>query len=158
VLLATLLFGALVRNTLADARVVARNFGLVGMLSTLVLFALTGALLDFPAGPGLWLLGVAFVLARSAGKTAAVAALALASGIERRKGVLIGIGLAPMSTLALILVHDTTRRYPGVDAAFGGVMLAGVALMQIAGPLATQWAAVAAAEAAPPPERAPWRS
>jgi hypothetical protein len=146
-LLATLTFGALTRNTLADARVLTGDFGLVGLLSNLLLFALSGAWLAFPDGGTAWIAALAFVLARLGGKVAGAAALAVQGGITLRKGVLTGIALAPMSTLALVLVHDTVASYPALDPAFGATVLAGVALMQLVGPLLTHGTVVAAGEA-----------
>lgn len=148
-LLSLLAFGALARNTWARRRTLSLDFGLLGILFALVLFAVSGALLEFSGDWRLWGAAAAVIVARQLGKTAATAAFALPSGVGLRKGVLTGIGLAPMSGLAIVMVRDTLDRYPALDPALGAVVLAAVALMQLLGPVMTQSALIEAREAAP---------
>jgi Kef-type K+ transport system membrane component KefB len=148
-LLALLAFGALARNTWSHRRTLALDFGLLGTLFALTLFAVSGALLEFSGDARLWAMAAALIVARQLGKTLATAAFALPSGVSLRKGVLTGLGLAPMSALAIVMVHDTTARYPQLDAMPGALVLAAVVLMQLVGPVLTQRALIEAGEDRP---------
>jgi len=152
-LLALLAFGALARNTWGHRRTLALDFGLIGTLFALTLFAVSGALLEFSGDARLWAMAAALIVARLLGKTLATAAFALPSGVGLRKGVLTGLGLAPMSVLAIVMVQDTTAHYPQLEAAPGAVVLAAVALMQLVGPVLAQRALIEAREATAEPPR-----
>ncbi len=152
-LLALLAFGALARNTWGHRRTLALDFGLIGTLFALTLFAVSGALLVFSGDARLWAMAAALIVARQLGKTAACAAFALPSGIGLRKGVLTGLGLAPMSVLAIVMVQDTTAHYPQLETAPGALVLATVALMQLVGPVLAQRALIEARETDGEPRR-----
>jgi len=68
-------------------------------------------------------------------KVGVAAVLARPAGLAWRKGLLVGIGLLPMSAVALLLTRDVAAVNPGLAAQVGGVVVIGVVLMQIAGAL-----------------------
>ncbi len=61
-------------------------------------------------------------------------------GLTVRESVFLGIGLQPMSSIALVLLVNTQMLYSGMDARLVGMLMATILLMQLFGPLATQTA------------------
>jgi Kef-type K+ transport system membrane component KefB len=140
VLLALLGMGALVRNADREHHLVVVDSGNAGQLFYVCLFVITGASLDLALLATAGAAGLAFVLVRFAGKAVGVLALAPLVGLEWRKGVLLATALAPMSGLAVVLVHQTAALYPEIRASVAPVVLAGVVILELAGPIATQFA------------------
>ena len=147
VLLALLGMGALVRNADRDHHLVVVDSGNAGQLFYVCLFVITGASLDLALLATAGAAGLAFVLVRFAGKAVGVLALAPIVGLEWRKGVLLATALVPMSGLAVVLVHQTAALYPGIRASVAPVVLAAVVILELAGPVATQFALRRAGEA-----------
>ena len=147
VLLALLGMGALVRNADRDHHLVVVDSGNAGQLFYVCLFVITGASLDLALLATAGAAGLAFVLVRFAGKAVGVLALAPIVGLEWRKGVLLATALAPMSGLAVVLVHQTAVLYPEIRASVAPVVLAAVVILELAGPVATQFALRRAGEA-----------
>jgi Kef-type K+ transport system membrane component KefB len=148
VLLALLGMGALVRNADRDHHFVVVDSGNAGQLFYVCLFVITGASLDLSLLAAAWAAGLAFVLVRFAGKALGVLALAPAVGLGWRKSVLLATALAPMSGLGVVLVHQTAALYPEIHASVAPVVLAAVVILELAGPIATQFALRRAGEAA----------
>ena len=147
VLLALLGMGALVRNADRDHHLVVVDSGNAGQLFYVCLFVITGASLDLALLATAGAAGLAFVLVRFAGKAVGVLALAPVVGLEWRKGVLLATALVPMSGLAVVLVHQTAALYPEIRASVAPVVLAAVVILELAGPVATQFALRRAGEA-----------
>ena len=147
VLLALLGMGALVRNADRDHHLVVVDSGNAGQLFYVCLFVITGASLDLALLATAGAAGLAFVLVRFAGKAVGVLALAPLVGLEWRKGVLLATALAPMSGLAVVLVHQTAALYPEIRASVAPVVLAAVVILELGGPVATQFALRRAGEA-----------
>lgn len=147
VLLALLGMGALVRNADREHHLVVVDSGNAGQLFYVCLFVITGASLDLALLATAGAAGLAFVLVRFAGKAVGVLALAPLVGLEWRKGVLLATALAPMSGLAVVLVHQTAALYPEIRASVAPVVLAAVVMLELAGPVATQFALRRAGEA-----------
>jgi Kef-type K+ transport system membrane component KefB len=153
VLLALLAYGALMRNLDRNHSLVAPDFGLTGQMFFLILFVLAGASLDLAAAGAGIAIGLAFIAARLAGKTAGVMAFIPGSGLKLRQGLLLAAALTPMSGLAVILLQDTESLFPEFGRALAGIVLPAVVLLEIAGPIVTQLALRWAGEARPePPE------
>ncbi len=89
--------------------------------------------------------------ARAAGKFLAVVAIAPIGGMKWRQSAALGAALLPMSSLALLLLNDVSRLYPSFGQNLAAVVLASVIVMELAGPVATQWGFRFAGEAAPEP-------
>ncbi len=84
-------------------------------------------------------LALALIAVRLLTKVAGVAALARASGTTWRKGALTGLALMPISVFVILLLEQT--RYLGVDLLDQLAPLAAVTLvLELLGPIATQWA------------------
>jgi len=54
----------------------------------------------------------------------------------------------PMSGIAVIVVHDTTRFYPHLGPALAAIVISAIAMLELLGPLLAHFALVRAGEAA----------
>ena len=127
---------------------VALSFGRVGGILLIFLFAMTAARLDWALVPAGALAGGGLIAARAAGKALGVFALAPASGLSLRKASLLTLTLMPMSGIAVILVHDTTRFYPQFGPSLAAIVVSAIAMLELLGPLLAHFALVRAGEAA----------
>lgn len=149
VALVLLAYGALTRAWDDDRRFVAIDFGRLGRIAVVLLFALTAATIDLRLLPAGAFAGAVLLAARWAGKALGVFAMAPMSGISLRKASLVALGLMPASGLALVLVHDTSRLFPGLGAPLATVVLSAIAMLEVLGPLTTHFALTRGSEAEP---------
>jgi NhaP-type Na+/H+ or K+/H+ antiporter len=147
--------GLLSRNFDARHAVIAVPYGHGGQIFFLILFVLTGASLEFHAF-GVAAMGAvgAYILARFLGKAGAVLLFGKASGIPRGGAGLLAIALLPLSGQAVVMVRDTVFLYPSFGKELGAVVLSAVVVLELIGPLATEFALRRAGEARPEPARA----
>jgi Kef-type K+ transport system membrane component KefB len=143
-------FGMLARNFDRRHALLPVRYGEVGQVFFVVLFVLTGASLEFQA------LGVAaagavaaFIVMRFLGKAAALLIFGRLSGIRPGGAGLLAIALVPMSGLAVVMVRDTVSLYPSFGRELAAVVLSAVVVLELLGPLATQFALRRAGEAHP---------
>jgi hypothetical protein len=148
--LALVTFGMLSRNLDRRHALLPVRFGEVGQLFFVVLFVITGASLEFQA------LGVAaagavaaFIVLRFLGKALALLLFGHLSGIRPGGAGLLAIALLPMSGLAVVMVRDTVSLYPSFGRELAAVVLSAVVVLELFGPLATQFALRRAGEALP---------
>lgn len=148
-LLATLTFGIVARHRRITLNQTQRDFGALGDLLAVVLFAYVATTIEWPrVASGLWL-GLALISARMVAKVAGVALLARASGISLRKGALTGMGMMPISVFVILLLEHT--RHVGIDLIDQLAPLAAATLLlEIVGPLLTQYALRLAGETREP--------
>ena len=149
VVVAVLAFGILARNLDFDHVLLPLRFGYAGQLLFVLLFVLTGASLLFYGLQTAWLVVAIFVLVRFLGKALAILAFGRLSGLRAGGAGLLAVALVPMSGVAVIMVHDTEALFPGFGAELATVVLSAVALLELVGPLATQFALRQAGEAHP---------
>jgi hypothetical protein len=119
----------------------------VGQIFFVVLFVVTGALLnirDLAAGGAL---AIVYIAARFVGKSIGVLSLAHLSGIRAGSGGLLCLALTPMSGLAFEMMQRTTHVYPEFGSTLGPIVLSAVLLMELLGPIAVQFALKKAGEA-----------
>jgi Kef-type K+ transport system membrane component KefB len=84
-------------------------------------------------------------------KVAVLGGLARVSGISRRKGVLTGLAMTPISVFVILLLEQA--RYLGIDLVDQLAPLAAATLMlELIGPILTQRALIMAGESGEPPE------
>jgi Kef-type K+ transport system membrane component KefB len=138
-LLAGLTFGLVARHRRITLNQAQRNFGALGDLLAVVLFAHVAATVEWPrVMAGVWL-ALALVGVRMATKVLGTTLLARVSGISWRKGALTGMAMMPMSVFVILLLEDT--RYVGVDLIDTLAPLAAATLLlDFLGPLLTQQA------------------
>ena len=85
-------------------------------------------------------LGVAIIVTRQLAKTAVVVALSRPSGISVRQGLALGLGLAPVSGAALVLLADLQSLYPHFAATLTHMIFSAIAILELAGPIAVHYA------------------
>jgi Kef-type K+ transport system membrane component KefB len=147
VLLTLLAMGAMVRNADRERHFMVVDSGNAGQLFYLLLFVITGARLDLGLVATAGAAGLAFVVVRLAGKALGVLAVAPFVGLRLRHAGLLALALTPMSGLAVVMVHETASLYPEVRASVAPVVLAAVVILELFGPIATQFAIRRAGEA-----------
>jgi Kef-type K+ transport system membrane component KefB len=148
--LALVTFGMLSRNLDRKHALLPLRFGEVGQLFFVILFVITGASLEFQA-LGIAAAGAvaAFVVLRFLGKALAILLFGHLSGIPPGGAGLLAIALLPMSGLAVVMVRDTVSLYPSFGRELAAVVLSAVVVLELFGPLATQFALRRAGEAHP---------
>jgi Kef-type K+ transport system membrane component KefB len=143
-------FGLLARNLDRNHVLLPTRFGYGGQLFFVILFVLTGASLEFQAfeiAAAAAVIG--YVVMRFLGKALGLLAFGRASGIPPGGAGLLAIALTPMSGLAVVMVQDTVTLYPTFGRELGAVVLSAVVVLELFGPLATQFALRRAGEAKP---------
>jgi Kef-type K+ transport system membrane component KefB len=148
VILCLLAFGLFARNDARNYELLNVNLAPASRLLYIVLFVITGASMPLPALGAGGVVGLVWVAARAAGKFLGVLVFAPIGGLRMRQAVGLGCALMPMSSLALILLLDVSREFPGLTE-LTSVFLAGLIIMEIAGPLLAQWGLKFARETAP---------
>jgi Kef-type K+ transport system membrane component KefB len=146
-LLASLACGAFARAFDRERRFSGGDFGLVSALALMLFFALSAATVDLSVLLNAGLPALALVLARTACKVTAVGLMAPLTGIVWHKGLLIGLGLLPMSAIALMLTQQVTQIDPQLGAQAGAVLVASVIIFQIVGALTLVYALRSSGEA-----------
>jgi Kef-type K+ transport system membrane component KefB len=151
VMVALVVLGMLARNLDRRHVLMPLRAGHGGQLFFVILFVLTGTSLEFD---GLWSAGLAvavFIVMRFAGKAAAIYAFSRATGLRRRGAGLLSVALLPMSGLAVVMLHDAQSLVPGLRQELAAVVLASIAILELVGPVATQFALRRAGETRPEP-------
>jgi NhaP-type Na+/H+ or K+/H+ antiporter len=146
-LITLLALGLFARNLDARHDLMAVDLSVVGQLFFVVLFVVSGArlqLFELAAGG---VVAAAYVLARFAGKSMGVMALTYFSGVRAGAAGMLCLALTPMSGLALAMVQGTASLYPEFTARLASIVLAAALILELAGPLAVQFALRHAGEA-----------
>lgn len=146
-LLALLTCGAFARAFDRERRLLVPELGLPVAIALVLFFALSLATVRIDLGLAVWLPALALVAVRALCKIGAAVLLARAAGLTWRKGFFVGLGLLPMSAVALLLTRDVALVHPALGAQVGGVIAIGVVLMQIGGAVLLAWALARAGEA-----------
>jgi len=150
VMLALLMFGMLARNLDEGHVLLPVRFGHGGQLFFVILFVLTGASLEFSALTAAAIaVTAAYVAVRFLSKGVALLAFGHLSGIRPGGAGLLAVALIPMSGIAVVMVRDTISLYPSFGKELAAVVLSAVAVLELLGPLATQFALRRAREAHP---------
>jgi len=149
VIVALLAFGILARNLDYDHALLPLRLGYAGQLLFVLFFVLAGASLVFYGLQTAWFVVAIYVTVRFLGKALAILALGKLSGLRAGGAGLLAVALLPMSGVAVIMVHDTEALFPDFGAELASVVLSAVALLELVGPLATQFALRHAGEAHP---------
>ena len=80
----------------------------------------------------------AFVLARLIGKGLPVFLLRARLDMDAAQAMYAGIGLLPMSSVALVLLADAHALHGSLDPTLSATLLSAIFMMQLVGPIATQ--------------------
>jgi len=141
-LLALLIAGVIARLRMGLSLTVEPHLGSAGAALTVLLFISLGFISTVDGFWSLWPWALAIVVARLAGKTMAVTALARPSGLGWRQAGALVAGLQPMSSLAVLLTADNFAWFsqlPGADTRVLQALLIATTLMQITGPIWVKW-------------------
>jgi Kef-type K+ transport system membrane component KefB len=149
-LITLLVFGVMIKNYVREFRLATFDTGAFGRLFVVVLFVASGALLPLQWQPQWALPVLAFVFVRLTAKTVAVTVLARPSGISLKKGGLIGMMLMPLSITEFELVRDVAHSNPEIGGELGAIVFPAIVLMELIGPVISQWALRLAHEAYEP--------
>lgn len=149
VVVTLLTLGLLARNLDRRHVLLPLRFGYGGQLFFVILFVLTGASLQFAPLASVGLAVAAFIAARFAGKAIALLAFGRLSGVGAASAALLSVALLPMSGMAVVMVLDTAALYPEFGGELAAVVLSAVAVLELLGPVATQFALKRAGEADP---------
>jgi Kef-type K+ transport system membrane component KefB len=149
VLLALLAFGVFAKNLDRNHDLMAVEFGPGGQFFLVMLFVITGAGLRLSELAVAGAIGAAFIVARLAGKLVGLGLFAPLSGLAQKKALLLGIGMVPMSAIAVVMVQGASALYPEFGAKLSSIVLSAVVILELVGPLATQWALRWAGETEP---------
>lgn len=142
--------GLLARALDRRHRLLPMRFGHGTQILFVILFVLTGASLEFGAfGTAAASAVAAYVVVRFLGKAAGLLIFGKASGIPPGGAGLLAVALLPMSGLAVVMVRDTVTLYPTFGRELAAVVLSAVVVLELLGPLATQFALRRAGEAHP---------
>jgi Kef-type K+ transport system membrane component KefB len=148
--LTLLMFGVLARNLDKGYAVLPVHFGHGSQLFFVILFVLVGASLEFSAFTAAAAIVVAaYIVMRFLGKSAALLAFGSLSGIRAGGAGLLAVALVPLSGSAVVMVRDTISLYPAFGKELAAVVLSAVVILELIGPLATQFALRRAGEAHP---------
>lgn len=154
-LLMPLLAGLLLRNTSERPWVWPRHFGTSGGALVLMLFVIVGSAWT----PKILVAGgfaaLALLAARFVAKTVAIVALAPWAKASWRQGLALSISMMPLSGTALVMLSELMRAEPELAAGAVPIILASIAVLELAGPIAVQFALRLAGELPPAPKRAP---
>jgi Kef-type K+ transport system membrane component KefB len=143
-------FGMLARNLDKGYAVLPVHFGHGSQLFFVILFVLVGASLEFSAFSVAAAAMVAvYILVRFLGKSAALLVFGAPSGIRLGGTGLLAVALVPLSGSAVVMVRDTTTLYPEFGRELAAVVLSAVVILELIGPIATQFALRRAGEAHP---------
>lgn len=145
-LLATLAFGLVARHRRVALSQAQRNFGALGDLLTVLLFVFVAATLDWKKAVSGMELALVVIAARMAVKVLVTTLFARLGGITWRKGALTGLALTPLSVFVILLLEQS--RYLGLDFPNEVMAIAAIVLLlEVIGPLVTQYALTWAGEA-----------
>jgi NhaP-type Na+/H+ or K+/H+ antiporter len=153
-LLVPLLAGMWLANRSERPWIWPRHFGSAGSVLVLVMFVAVSSAWTIEALVAAAGTALALVAARMLAKSAAVLALARPSGLGVSQAVCLAIGLTPMSATAWVLTMDFAARHPQVGTQMMPVVLASLALLELAAPLAVMAGLRAAGEVDARPARA----
>jgi Kef-type K+ transport system membrane component KefB len=143
-------FGTLARNLDKGYAVLPVHFGHGSQLFFVILFVLVGASLEFSAFSVAAAAMVAvYIVVRFVGKGVALLAFSSLSGIRAGGAGLLAVALLPLSGSAVVMVRDTTSLYPEFGKELAAVVLSAVVILELVGPIATQFALRRAGEAHP---------
>jgi Kef-type K+ transport system membrane component KefB len=149
VLLALLVLGACARNLDRRHHLVDVQFGSAAELFFVVLFVLTGATLRPEQFGAVAWIGLAFIVARFAGKAIALFALGRPAHMTLRQSGTLALALTPISGLAIGMTQPIFDVAPEFGARLAAVVASGIAILHILGPIATRFALLRAGEGEP---------
>jgi Kef-type K+ transport system membrane component KefB len=149
VLLSLLVLGVCARNLDRQHRLIDVEFGRAAQIFFVVLFVLTGATLHPDQLGAIAWIGLAFVIARSLGKAIGLYALAWPAHVSARQAGTLSLALTPIAGLTIGMTQPIYDIAPEFGARLAAIVISGVAILQLLGPIATRYALIRAGEGEP---------
>jgi Kef-type K+ transport system membrane component KefB len=140
VLLALLVAGVYVKNFDKQRSLIPVEIAAPSQLFYVVLFVVTGTLLDVKYLLTGGLIALLCVAARIAGKVLGVMPWAMMSGLGMQRSALLGLTLTPMAGFAIVLVQDVWLFYPEFNPRVLAIMMSTVLILDLLGPVMVQYA------------------
>ncbi len=144
-ILATLSFGLVARHRRISLSRTQRNFGVLGELLAVVLFVFAASTLAFSQVLAGVMLGSLLLVMRLGSKIIVTTLLAPVSGISMRKGMLSGLGLAPVSVFLILNLEQPNKLGMAMTNEWYA-LVAMTLILEIAGPILTRTALIIAKE------------
>ncbi len=139
-MLTSLLLGMMVANLKHTVALREESFGAQEEIFLIILFVIAGAKLHV-AELGQYIgWALLFVALRTAGKLTALLACQPLTGTTWKQSVGITGMLTPMAGLAIGLTQMTESLFPTLGSGLATLILAGVAILETLGPVASEWA------------------
>jgi Kef-type K+ transport system membrane component KefB len=139
-LVASLTVGATLANLSARSRRLFAALTHTDPPLYVIFFVLAGADLDLGLLRSLGIAGIVYVICRSGGKLLGAWYAARRAGFPETVQRLLGFSILAQAGLAVGLVLLTQRRFPDLGPTVAAVVLAGVVIFEIAGPLSARLA------------------
>jgi Kef-type K+ transport system membrane component KefB len=139
-LLVPLLAGLLLRNATQRPWVWPRHFGTAGGVLVLMLFVVVGASWSPQVLATGGAAALALLAARGLAKTFAVMVLSRWARLSARQGLALSVTLTPLSATALVMLSELMETVPELGRGVAPIVLAAVAMLELAGPVAVQLA------------------
>lgn len=139
-MLAPLIAGAIIKYGDPRPHLWPRHFGTAGGVLVIALFMLTGMTLTPASVAAGGVAAVALLAARLVGKLGGVMLIGAPSGLSVRQLTALGMALLPMSGVAFLLTEDIRAIYPFFGSQLAPIVLSMVAILELFGPIAVQWA------------------
>jgi len=98
----------------------------------MLLFAITGASIDWSLLQAGATAGALLVAARIAGKAVGVLALARPASLPLRKASLLALTLTPMSAVAIVLAQETAALHPTFGPTLMPIVMSAIAVLELA--------------------------
>ncbi|HEX6005940.1 MAG TPA: cation:proton antiporter [Burkholderiales bacterium] len=147
VMLSLLAFGVASRNLDRRHELMQVNVSHFGQIFFVVLFVVTGAILNIGDLINGGAMVLVYIAARLVGKSIGVLALTRFSGIRAASSALLCLALTPMSGLAVEMLNRATRLHPDFGTSFAATILSAILILELVGPVAVQFALKRAGEA-----------
>lgn len=146
-LLVPLLAGVMLRSRDPRPRLWPRHFGTAGGALVVLFFVVSGMAVDWRLIVAGGMAALLLLLIRTATKIAGTMLFGRLSGLSLRQSTALGVALLPMSGIAVLLTASLQAAFAESGAAIASTLAGAITVMEIAGPLATQWALKSCREA-----------
>lgn len=139
-ILVPLLAGMVLRSRNPRPRLWPRHFGTAGGALVVLLFVVNGMAVDWRLIAGGGVAALVLVLLRAVAKIAGAMLFGRRSGLSTGQSVALGVALLPMSGTAFLLTASLYAAFPDFGMRVAQALAGAATVMEIAGPIATQWA------------------
>lgn len=147
VLLTMLVFAILSKNLDARYDLMELEFGVASELFIVVLFVSAGASIQWSDLPAIGIAAALLIGARCVGMTGSIFLFARPARLKWRQAGLLALGMLPMSEAGLGLAQMSSL-YPHTAAALAPLLAGCLIMLELLGPLATQFALIRSGEGA----------